>query len=223
MDRQTDGQTDRGVGGGTGGRGWGERTDPTQPWPPGSHTGPRGARGPREEGRPDPGLGTQNRRLLPIPHGTLFHGSCYYRVWWDGLKTLGCCSCSLNLAHLCPSLEGSSASSPTSHSAPCRGQAPWPQAATGQANASQTAQEGPPKPACCLESSGGRRGRGWVPCVVPTPDSGTVTHRAGLLPRSVGLCLQGKLGKAAHGGSSLPPPWRAGNYFYILLAIKHAE
>ena len=54
--------------------------------------------------------------------------------------------------------------------------------------------------------------------MVPTPDSGIVTHKAGLLPGSVGLCLQEKLVEAAR---LLPASaWRMGNHLYTLLRLN---
>lgn len=58
-------------------------------------------------------------------------------------------------------------------------------------------QAGPQKPACSSESKGWRVGERWDSfSQSPPPDSEIVTHKAGLLPRSVGPCLQGKLMKA---------------------------
>lgn len=58
-------------------------------------------------------------------------------------------------------------------------------------------QAGPQKPACSSESKGWRVGeRRDSFSQSPPPDSRIVTHKAGLLPRSVGPCLQGKLMKA---------------------------
>ena len=54
--------------------------------------------------------------------------------------------------------------------------------------------------------------------MVPTPDSGIVTHKVGLLPGSVGLCLLEKLVEAAR---LLPASaWRMGNRLYTLLRLN---
>ena len=54
--------------------------------------------------------------------------------------------------------------------------------------------------------------------MVPTPDSGIVTHKVGLLPGSVGLCLLEKLVEDAR---LLPASaWRMGNRLYTLLRLN---
>lgn len=50
--------------------------------------------------------------------------------------------------------------------------------------------------------------------VVPTPGFRDCHPQSWPLPRSEGLCLQGKRVRAAHTVSSLPPSWKAGSFVY---------
>lgn len=132
----------------------------------------------------------------------------------------------LSLCRRCP-LSGRWGNPPvsscTDHSALCRGQESGPRAATGPAlTGSQTAGKFPRnQPAVWNPAAGG-----WdmEECLWESPpqDSGIVTHKAGLLPRSVDPSLQGELVKLQL-SLLLPPSWRAGNYFYRLLPIKTHE
>lgn len=67
-------------------------------------------------------------------------------------------------------------------------------------------------------------GGGWMRWLLwaPPQDSGTVAHNAGLLPRSVGLCLRATCGKAPH-AVSLPASRRAGRAiaFMYCCRLKH--
>lgn len=145
-------------------------------------------------------------------------------------QALGCHSCSLNSDITAPYLERQVWETPFCFLL-CQPQLPLPRAGTRPKQPQNSAprhishsQAGPQKPACSSESRHWRMGERWDSfSQSPPPDSGIVTHKAGLLPRSVGPCLQGNLMKATQSVSCCLPPVGHVIIFIYCCRIEHKE
>lgn len=115
-------------------------------------------------------------------------------------QALGCHSCSLNSDITAPYLERQVWETPFCFLL-CQPQLPLPRAGTRPKQPQNSAprhishSQVPRNQPVVQNPEVGGWGRDGIAFQSPPPDSGIVTHKAGLLPRSVGPCLQGNLMK----------------------------